>query len=77
MRGALCVAKHLYILYVAADESISGWEFLLLIPKSPLNTVFGNLSGKRRELEVEACDVHFITGISNDCYAGVTIVGNE
>ena len=35
MRGALCVATRLYILYVAADESISGWEFLLLIPKSP------------------------------------------
>ena len=27
MRGALCVATHLYILYLAADESISGWEF--------------------------------------------------
>ena len=35
MRGALCVATHLYILYLAADESISGWEFFLLIPKSP------------------------------------------
>ena len=35
MRGALCVAMHLYILYLAADESISGWEFFLLIPKSP------------------------------------------
>ena len=38
MRGALCVATRLYILYLAADESISGWEFLLLIPKSPQNT---------------------------------------
>ena len=27
MRGALCVATCLYILYVAADESTSGWEF--------------------------------------------------
>ena len=27
MRGALCVATCLYILYLAADESISGWEF--------------------------------------------------
>ena len=27
MRGALCVATLLYILYVAADESTSGWEF--------------------------------------------------
>ena len=27
MRGALCVATRLYILYVAADESTSGWEF--------------------------------------------------
>ena len=35
MRGALCVATHLYILYLAADESISGWEFFQLIPKSP------------------------------------------
>ena len=35
MRGALGVATRLYILYLAADESISGWEFLLLIPKSP------------------------------------------
>ena len=35
MRGALCVATRLYILYLAADESISGWEFLLLFPKSP------------------------------------------
>ena len=35
MRGALCVATHLYILYLAADESISGWKFFLLIPKSP------------------------------------------
>ena len=35
MRGALCVATRLYILYLAADESISGWEFFLLIPKSP------------------------------------------
>ena len=35
MRGALCVATRLYILNLAADESISGWEFLLLIPKSP------------------------------------------
>ena len=35
MRGALCVATHLYILHLAADESISGWEFFLLIPKSP------------------------------------------
>ena len=35
MRGALCVVTRLYILYLAADESISGWEFLLLIPKSP------------------------------------------
>ena len=35
MRGALCVATRLYILYLAADESISGWEILLLIPKSP------------------------------------------
>ena len=35
MHGALCVATRLYILYVAADESISSWEFLLLIPKSP------------------------------------------
>ena len=29
------MATRLYILYLAADESISGWEFLLLIPKSP------------------------------------------
>ena len=35
MRGALCVATNLYILYLAADESISGCEFFLLIPKSP------------------------------------------
>ena len=35
MRGALGVATHLYILYLAADESISGWEFFLLIPKLP------------------------------------------
>ena len=41
MRGALCVAMRLYILYLAADESISGWEFLLLIPKSP--QVYGPL----------------------------------
>ena len=27
MREALCVATRLYILYLAADESISGWEF--------------------------------------------------
>ena len=27
MRGALCVATHLYILYQAADESTSGCEF--------------------------------------------------
>ena len=27
MRGALCVATRLYILYQAADESTSGWEF--------------------------------------------------
>ena len=27
MRGSLCVATRLYILYVAADESTSGWEF--------------------------------------------------
>ena len=27
MCGALCVATRLYILYLAADESISGWEF--------------------------------------------------
>ena len=27
MRGALCVATRLYILYLAANESISGWEF--------------------------------------------------
>ena len=27
MRGALCVVTRLYILYVAADESTSGWEF--------------------------------------------------
>ena len=27
MRGASCVATRLYILYVAADESTSGWEF--------------------------------------------------
>ena len=27
MRGALCVATHLYILYQAADKSTSGWEF--------------------------------------------------
>ena len=27
IRGALCVAIRLYILYVAADESTSGWEF--------------------------------------------------
>ena len=27
MRGALWVATRLYILYVAADESTSGWEF--------------------------------------------------
>ena len=27
MRGALCVATRLYILYLAADESISGWSF--------------------------------------------------
>ena len=27
MRGALCVATRLYILYVAANESIFGWEF--------------------------------------------------
>ena len=39
MRGALCVATRLYILYLAADESISGWEFLLLIPKSPQKAV--------------------------------------
>ena len=30
MRGALCVATRLYILYVAADESTSGWEFYCL-----------------------------------------------
>ena len=29
------MATHLYILYLAADESISGREFFLLIPKSP------------------------------------------
>ena len=27
MRGALCVATRSYILYQAADESTSGWEF--------------------------------------------------
>ena len=27
MRGALCVATRLYILYLAANESISDWEF--------------------------------------------------
>ena len=27
MRGALCMVTRLYILYVAADESTSGWEF--------------------------------------------------
>ena len=27
MRGALCVATRLYILYVSANESTSGWEF--------------------------------------------------
>ena len=27
MRGALCVATHLYISYQATDESTSGWEF--------------------------------------------------
>ena len=27
MRGALCVATRLYILYVAAHKSTSGWEF--------------------------------------------------
>ena len=27
MRGALYVATRLYILYVAADESTSDWEF--------------------------------------------------
>ena len=47
MRGALCVATRLYILYLAADESISGWEFLLLIPKSPQITTL------RRAQELE------------------------
>ena len=32
MRGALCVATRLYILYLAADESISGWEALAVAP---------------------------------------------
>ena len=49
MRGALCVATRLYILYLAADESISGWEFLLLIPKSPQYIATRN-SGARRIL---------------------------
>ena len=44
MRGALCVATHLYILYLAADESISGWEFFLLIPKSPHTQGLGSWS---------------------------------
>ena len=29
VRGALCVATRLYILYVAADESTSGWSFIV------------------------------------------------
>ena len=40
MRGALCVATRLYILYVAADESTSGWEFYCLIPKSPTHETY-------------------------------------
>ena len=48
MRGALCVATRLYILYLAVDESISGWEFLLLIPKFPqtLNYLGSRLNNK-------------------------------
>ena len=44
MRGAICVATRLYILYLAAGESISGWEFLLLIPKSLQTTRIQNLN---------------------------------
>ena len=43
------MATHLYILYLAADESISGWEFFLLIPKSPQSFPFINMKIKRVE----------------------------
>ena len=47
IRGALCVATRLYILYVAADESTSGWEFYCLIPKSPQFHVARHWSGRQ------------------------------
>ena len=47
MHGALCVAMRLYILYLAADESISGWEILLLIPKSPQYIATRNSRARR------------------------------
>ena len=57
MRGALCVATRLYILYQAADESISGWEFLL-IPKSP--------HGAETFLKMEkGTSAHRISGLRN------------
>ena len=40
------MATRLYILYLAADESISGWEFYCLIPKSP------QVSGKQSSLNL-------------------------
>ena len=45
------MATHLYILYLAADESISGWEFFLLIPKSPQMTLNNFCLFKQRLLE--------------------------
>ena len=55
MRGALCVATRLYILYLAADESISGWEFLLLIPKSP-QRIKGKVEQSREKSSVLAIE---------------------
>ena len=60
MRGALCVATRLYILYLAADESISGWEFLLLIPKSPHRIV-----GALWDVAARTCSILLLTFLYN------------
>ena len=65
------MATRLNILYLAADESISGWEFLLLIPKYP-QTQPRLLNEPEVDRLACVCVVHFSITTGQHLLAGGT-----
>ena len=54
MRGALCVVTRLYILYVEADESTSGWE-IVIYKALCFDVAQGRMNGAPNETRTHSC----------------------